>query len=168
MWVSKKNYMINVVLKLHKIFELGFLKKKKFRFFFNLYKCFVSVCSSTPCVCLVPQEVTRRCLIPWNCCYKQLWEATWVLGTEPQSSARAASEWWISLFLHKELNFGWIFGFNNLKLYYLFICILLDIYYCCIYMCVFEFYDIHVEVCKRRPHFSFPTAQTWIITVKLY
>lgn len=42
-----------------------------------------SVCAHVP----TPME-TRRCWIPWEQSFKRLGAATWVLGAEPESSAR--------------------------------------------------------------------------------
>lgn len=39
----------------------------------------------------VSMEARRRCQIPFNCSYKQLWSTIWVLGIDPSVSARVAS-----------------------------------------------------------------------------
>jgi hypothetical protein len=48
-------------------------------------------CIWTPDVCLVPTGVRKGCWISWNCSYRLLVTVTWVLGTKPRSSAKAAS-----------------------------------------------------------------------------
>lgn len=52
---------------------------------------FVYMYGCIPRVRLLPREVRRRYQILCSCSYKQLCAAVWVLGTEPKSSARAAS-----------------------------------------------------------------------------
>lgn len=41
-------------------------------------------------MCLVPMEAREECQIPWNWNSRWLRGTTWVMGTEPKSSARAA------------------------------------------------------------------------------
>lgn len=54
------------------------------------------------CVCMLSVKVRSGHWIPWTWSYKWLWATIWVLGTEPSSSAGAASAsicWTISLAL---------------------------------------------------------------------
>ena len=63
----------------------------KMDLYLGMSGCFVCMCVCVLCPCLVPLKVRRGCQIPWNWSYRQLWAASWVLGSEPRSSARAAS-----------------------------------------------------------------------------
>lgn len=58
------------------------------------------MCTCVSCSCLVPMETRGGCWIPWNWSYGWLWTMTWVLRTEPRSSARVTcvlSSWATSL-----------------------------------------------------------------------
>jgi hypothetical protein len=55
---------------------------------------FICMCVSLPglgwtCVCIAHRA--RRHQVPWNWTYRWLWTSMWVLGSEPPSSAKAAS-----------------------------------------------------------------------------
>lgn len=49
------------------------------------------------CVCLVPEEMSRRHWMPQNWSYRWLCVAMWVLGTKPLRTVRALNHWAISL-----------------------------------------------------------------------
>lgn len=42
----------------------------------------------------VPEEVKRRCQIPWNWSYRPLWPPMWILGTELQSKQQVLLNYW--------------------------------------------------------------------------
>jgi hypothetical protein len=73
--------------KCHFIFEIPLLK---------VYLCasllLIHMNILPACVCLMPREIRGGHQMPWNWSYRWLWAATWVLGTEPKSSAAVASE----------------------------------------------------------------------------
>lgn len=58
---------------------------------FYVYGSFAYMYMCAPRVCLVPVEAGRGHWIPWSWSYRCLWGITWVLGSEPRSSARATS-----------------------------------------------------------------------------
>lgn len=55
-----------------------------------VYEYFTCMYECAPCACLLPTQV-RRLWISWKETYRLLWVTIWVLGTEPQPSARAIS-----------------------------------------------------------------------------
>jgi hypothetical protein len=59
--------------------------------FLKLFMCVdVSMYMTMYHMCAVPVEARRGHPIPWKWSSKHLWATMWVLGTEPQSSAKAA------------------------------------------------------------------------------
>lgn len=42
------------------------------------------------CECLEPAEARRGCWMPWNWTCRLLWATMWLLGSEPQTSARTS------------------------------------------------------------------------------
>lgn len=59
--------------------------------FFCMFGCFDCMFIYVPHACLVPGEIGIRRSVLWNCSYRWLWAALWVLGTELESFIRAAS-----------------------------------------------------------------------------
>ena len=61
--------------------------------------CVLPACVSVHHVCTVLIEVIKRCQILWDCSYKWLLSATWVLGIKPgslRSAARALTTEYLS------------------------------------------------------------------------